>query len=281
MKTIAAILVLLATCRPGPAQGQNSIQLTPNVRLYEPKNLTPDRAQRVASFVQSLVPGTGVYWSDVPHAIVISSRTPADTDAAEAMVKRFDVPEPKPAALPQVDCTVYLIRASSSATPPQVQATRPAPAPGSPVPVELQSALDEVKRTGAPAPASPVPAELQPALDEMKRSFGYDRYTLWDAIMIQPNGGAQERQGILPAEHASRPYVYSLTYDRSFVTAASNLSLYGFIFSVKMPYGNDGIESHIKTDVVIHEGQKLVLGKIRLLPAENADLFLVLATKVH
>jgi hypothetical protein len=54
-----------------------------------------------------------------------------------------------------------------------------------------------------------------------------------------------------------------------------------FEFSVKIPYGANGIDSHIKTNVAIREGQKLVLGKIRQLPAEHADLFLVLATKVR
>ena len=39
------------------------------------------------------------------------------------------------------------------------------------------------------------------------------------------------------------------------------------------------IDSHIKTDLTIREGQKLVLGKIRLL--NDIDLFLVLTTKVY
>jgi hypothetical protein len=47
------------------------------------------------------------------------------------------------------------------------------------------------------------------------------------------------------------------------------------------PVDKDGIESHIRSQVFIREGQKLVLGKIRLMPEEHADLFLVLATKPH
>lgn len=48
-----------------------------------------------------------------------------------------------------------------------------------------------------------------------------------------------------------------------------------------MPYGKDGLKSRIKTDVAIQEGQKVVLGKIRLLPAENSDLFLVFTAKIR
>jgi hypothetical protein len=132
-------------------------------------------------------------------------------------------------------------------------------------------------------PTSPVPAELQSAIDEMKHAFGYDRYAPWDAIVIQPRGPG-EQQGILPMDPNSIPYTYSLSYQQAEATGSGNLALYGFQFTVKMPasfYGKDGIESHIKTDVTIREGQKLVLGKIRLLPPENADLFLVLTSKVH
>jgi hypothetical protein len=67
------------------------------------------------------------------------------------------------------------------------------------------------------------------------------------------------------------------------------LNLASFSFSLKMPQVNlllkmpqvkEDVDSHIQTEVTIREGQKLVLGKIRLLPAANADLFLVLSTKV-
>jgi len=282
MKTIAAILVLLAFCRLGPAQTKNENQLSPRVRIYQPKNLSVQRANQVANFVQSVIGSSGsgcqVGWSDVPHAIVIRSQDPSDLDAAEALLKRFDVPEPEPqrTAAPWPDCTVYLIRASSSTA---VSQTRP-------VTVAGPGGRGIVERRAAETPTTPVPAELQSAIDEMKRTFGYDRYALWDAIVLQPTGGEGEVQGILPTEGAN-PYVYSMSYTSTGVTEARNLILRGFQFSVKMPanYFNsaakDGIESRIRTDVTIREGQKLVLGKIRLMPYENADLFLVLATKAR
>jgi hypothetical protein len=264
MKTFATILLLLAFCRLGPAQTKADNQLSPKVRLYQPKNLNINRVGQVARFVQSVIGGSCVVeWSEVPHAIVIRSQNPSDLDAAEALLIRFDVPEPpEPAAAARapMDCTIYLLRASSSQSAP----------PSGP--------------TAAEPPTSPVPAELQPAIEEMKHTFGYDRYTLWDAIVIQ-GGNDGELQGILPTDLHSSPYVYSVIYRRAFTGANREFYLNGFQFSVKMPPNfevmKDAVESRIKTDVTIHEGQKLVLGKIRLLPTANADLFLVLATRLH
>jgi hypothetical protein len=263
MKTVAAVLALLVFCRPGPAQTKSANQLSPNVRLYEPMSLTPERASRVAAFVQSVVgPGCLVAWEGVPHAIVIRSQNPSDLDAAEALLRRFDMPERMAAVtvtVPPTDCTVYLIRASST----------PAAAPSNQQP--------------ASPPTSSVPADLQSAIDEMKHSFGYDRYSLWDSLAVRVNGSGGEMQGILPMDSGSAPYIYTMTYQRANSGEGKNVYLYGFEFSIKMPsaFYKDGIESHMKTDVTIHEDQKLVLGKIRLLPSENADLFLVLATKFH
>jgi hypothetical protein len=256
MKTVAAVLAMLVFCRLGPAQTKDENQLSPTVRIYQPKNLSVGRARGVANFVRSVIGGNcTVDWSDIPHAIVISSENPADLDAAEALLKRFDVPEPKPTpspATPQLDCTVYLIRASMSAA----------------------------QSTDSGVPTSPVPAELQPAIDEMKHTFGYASYALWDAIFIQPTGGEGEMQGPLPTKY-SNPDVYSLSY-KGTNSDGKNLFLRDFQFSVRMPNGGkEAIESRIRTDVTIHEGQKLVLGKMHLLSGDGADLFLVLATKVH
>jgi hypothetical protein len=183
----------------------------------------------------------------VPHALVIRAPNPADLDAAEALLKRFDVPAPKavpdPAVEP-VDCMVYLIRASTV--------------------------------TGASG--KPVPAELQSAIEELKQSFTYDHYSLWDTQAIHPGGGAGDFQGILPVEPNGGLHLYNMTYKSySYTYVEKAMLITDFMFSVK----KDEIESHIKTSVTIHEGQKMVLGKIRLMPAEHADLFLILALKAR
>jgi len=238
MKTV--ISVLLAFCSLTPAQTRPEIQLPPGVRMYEPKNLTPDRAERVANFVRNLLgrPGLSIDWSNVPHAFVMRAGDPQSLDAAEALIKRFDVPETR------IELSIHLIRAYPPST------------------------------TAGGPPTSPVPADLKSAVDEMKGTFSYDHYGLWDMIVL-PIKSSGEVQGILPG--APTPSVYNVSYSTfGPLTESRNLNLASFQFSIK--FGE--IESHIKTDVTVREGQKLVLGKIRLV-GTNADLFLVLTTKVY
>jgi hypothetical protein len=264
MKTIA-VLALLAFSPVCPAQTQPDIKLAPNVRMYQPKNITPDKGPRVARSVQSLSNALTT-WDDVPHAFIIRGN-PQEMDMAEALLKRFDVPDPR------VELTIYLVRASATS-------------PGSNV---SQSGY-----FGAQPAENSVPADLKSAIDEMKSTFNYTRYTLWDQILVQPAANGGELQGILPAEAGS--YVYAVNYavpGGSPLSEGKTLNLSGFTFSLKMPSnlrpraamiaGNppEAFESHIRTDVTVREGQKLVLGKIRLLPAGSGDLFLVLATKVY
>lgn len=244
MKTIATVLVLLACGPLLSAQTKPAVQLPPSVRLYEPKNLTPDRAANVALFVQNLV-GVRVSWDNVPHAFVIRG-TAQEQDMAEALVKRYDVPEAK------VELTVYLVRASL--------------APAAP---------------GREPQGGPVPAELKSAIDEMKGAFSYAHYTLWDAVVLQPKGNGGDMQGILPTADP-KPYVYAIDCRLSGAvqSEAKTVNLGTFRFVLKMPTGD--LESHISTsDLTVREGQKLVLGKIRLLARENADLFLVLTAKIY
>jgi hypothetical protein len=260
MKTVAVVLGLLVLGSASWAQTKSDEQLSPFVRLYQPKNLTPERAQRVAQFVNKL--GTGdvqVSWEDVPQALAIRSMRipphPEQMDAAEALLKRFDVPDRT------VELTVYLIRAE----------TYPPRPPG--------------PRQPAPAP-KPVPADLKAAIDEMKGAFNYDHYALLDTIVLQTKSRG-EVQGILQTPNGSPssdviplppPSVYNLMYSTpGSPTESSTLTLSQFQFSIK--FGE--IDSHImESDLSIREGQKLVLGKIRLLNA-NADLFLVLTTKIN
>jgi hypothetical protein len=258
MKSFAAILAFLAFCSPSLAQNKPDVQLPANVRMYEPKNLTPDRASLVAIFVRNLLnlPGLYLNWDNVPHAFVIRDGNPQNIDTAEALLKRFDVPEPR------VELTVYLIRALLPSSP---------AVPG--------------------APVNAIPSDLKTAIDEMMGSFNYDRYSLWDTILLQPKGNGGEVQGILPAETGAKNYVYTVSYgiNGGVPTEGKTLNLANFTFSIKMPQslpvrmtqGKEDVESHIRTDITVHEGQKLVLGKIRLLPSANADLFLVLTTKVY
>ncbi len=124
---------------------------------------------------------------------------------------------------------------------------------------------------------------MKAAIDEMKGTLNYDHYTLWDTIFLQLKGNGPEVQGILPSEPGAYNYLYTVGYGAygGAPTEGKTVNLANFVFSIKTVQGKDDIESHIRTDITVREGQKLVLGKIRLWPNAHADLFLVLTTKVN
>jgi hypothetical protein len=258
---MAAVLLMLVCGGLALAQTiKSGNQISPNARIYEPQVV--EGSVQLAKFVSSVVGSVTITWEPVVHALVLRG-DPASLDVAEALLKRFDVPrQAKPAPPPpQVELTTYLIRAWPAATPVQVS-------------------------------ERPIPAELQSAMEEMKHTFAYQQYGLWDVIVstidpssgnnewFNPGGGPGEYDNLLPSENnGAKPYTYSFTYKNPHMKDEKNLALGGFEFILKLPYGKDSLEARIKTEPVIHEGQKLVLGKIRLLPGDNADLWLVLTAK--
>jgi len=241
MRAIVVLFTLFSLGLAGHAQTQPEMKLPAGVTVYQPQNITPEKARDVANSVASMA-SVMVNWDGVAHAFVLHGGRPEDRDVAVALLKRFDVPEPK------VDLTVSMIRASLSAAAPQ---------------------------------GTPVPADLKAAIDEMKGAFNYERYSLWDAIILHLQGNNGETREIIPTDNGSPPYIYTVGYHLSggVQPGSKTVNLAVFTFSMKMPQGPD-VESHITTsDVTIHEGQKLVIGKIRLTAKE--DLFLVLTTKVY
>ena len=235
MKTIALILALSAL---SSAQTKPDVQLPPDVRTYQPRNISPEKADGLANSVRFMTNIGGVSWDGVTHVFIIRANKPELLDMAEALLKKYDVPPPR------IELTAYLVRASTSPSEPAI---------------------------------TPVPAEIKSAIDEMKGAFNYSRYGLWDSIML-PIKNAGEVQGLLPSMPGSGPAVYTIGYNTAGPPSESRtLSLAEFMFSVKL----GGIDSHIKSDLTIREGEKLVLGKIRLLGANGDDLFLVLTTKAY
>ena len=265
MNKFAALLLLLVAGGLAPAQ-EKSKQLTPSVRLYEPKNMSAGRAQQVASFVNSLYgKDLQVGWEAAPNGIVIRNGTPAEQDAAEALLKRFDVPEVPQKALGLTEpsgfeLAVYLIRASADQPPPS---------------------------------RMPIPKDLESAINEMKQSFAYRDYSLWDTILTPVSQGSMDLSGILPGGQASAvtvPNTYSLSYASSGVTAEKTLMLRGFAFTLQQGIVPSDplsgmvkpvveLPSRIAHDVALHSGQKLVLGKIHMLRPDNTDLFLIMTAR--
>jgi hypothetical protein len=104
---------------------------------------------------------------------------------------------------------------------------------------------------------------------ELARELEEDRVRL----ACRPPGTAQVGRATL--ENGSS--VYTVSYSVLGPAGESTtLNLAEFRFAIKF----NEIDSHIKSDLTIREGQKLVLGKIRLRNG-NPDLFLVLTTKVY
>jgi len=54
-----------------------------------------------------------------------------------------------------------------------------------------------------------------------------------------------------------------------------------FRFSLRVPSGGTYLNTGITTDVAIHEGQKLVIGKVRTGLDDSVNIFLILTVKVH
>ena len=268
MKRLAmALLLAAALLRPGAAQNNQAktdTQLSPTVRLYELKN--PGNSGPLSLFVMSIVKGVKIEWSQVAHALVIRGDNQQDMDAAEVLLKRFDVPQREEAAAveAQIEITAYLIAASNG----------PIPTP------DYRAVLPK----GTPIEAKPVPAELQTAIDEMKHTFSYEHYTLADALVLEPRGEGAINGVLVPGPYVPPSTTYHLSYKHAGLDAQwvvknmvrnKNVYLSSFQFAVEP---HDVPASSIQTDVLIHENQKFVLGKIHL---ATADLFVILTAKLR
>jgi hypothetical protein len=268
MNKLAAILVLLGSGVIGTAGAQSQPQGPPAPRSYEFKNLDVNRANSVLTLVQALVPSIQITYVRELNTVALRCANQADLDKAEELVKKYDVPR---AQRPKVKFTAYLI-----------EARRPADARfngrGSLAP----------NLVGIPQPAgNPVPPELQSVIGEMKRTFAYDAYSLLDVIETEAQGGGSASyEGTLPGSSMAKPDFYTLAYESVNIGAdKAILTVSPFEFSLKIPYGTAAAPGYgvnrIRTDITIHDGQKLVLGKVGLKPGSNADLFLVLTAKVE
>jgi hypothetical protein len=256
MNKHAAVLTLyaLAHCAPALAQTGPEAPLPPRYRIYEPKYLKGQRAEQVARFVQSISNADGVVvrWEAVVRGLVLSSLSgktnfEADLDKAVALIKRFDVPEPAPPPERQIEMTVNLIRAW----------------------------------TDANRPAGAVSAELAPVVKEMKGALPYAGFALVDTIQSIIHDGLAV-QDAMPINWPGGSYFYNLSFNGLQTSGdGKSLTLGTFHFGVKVPVpSSNGVnyqDESITTPLNVREGQKMVLGKIKL---HNDDLFVVLSYKL-
>jgi hypothetical protein len=244
-----AVMLLLA----GLASAQtNPAQPVPESIVYEFKNVDISRAMEIANFVQQLNLRVNIQVNGPFKTAIIRPSGGGDRSddmaKAEALLKRYDV---APAPPPKIEFVAYLVRASD--------------------------------HEGV-APGQPIPPAIQDAVAEMKSTFAYAHYSLLDTVSTEVRHHTEVENMVTGATAGPTgslaPFFYQIAYGDTVLSAdGKTVFVNPFRFSLRVPDWPDHIG--ITTDVAIHEGQKLVLGKVRTSITDSTDIFLVLTAKLH
>ena len=215
---------------------------------YEFKNADVPAAREIVLFVTQLNgPGVMVHLNEsFKTAIVYANRaanpSPDAVEKALEMLKRYDVAA-TPA--PRIQFVGYLVWASEN--------------------------------YGSP-PGQPIPAAIQEAIVEMKKTFTFTDYKLLDTVSTEVRRHT-EVENILTV--AGTAYSYTIVYDNPGISNdGKTVSVNPFKFSLRVPSGGTYLSTGITTDVAIREGEKLVIGKVRIGLNDSVNIFLVLTVKV-
>jgi hypothetical protein len=248
---LAAVPVLLIAAWLAPLSAQN------RTATFEPKYLTLNQYFEQVRMLITHTCCPQVFMTTLPELKLITIQGPADQiTMAQELLRQYDVPRVTPARKP-AEFTVYLVRASAKAA----------------------------DQKQPPAASRPIPAELDSVIAEMKRSFTYDSYSLLDALVV-PVRGDTTIDSVLPDLRCMGqwPYFYTLALQNA-VVADDGKSVWvsPLKFTIKIPLPGptaDGGSSGITTSVRLEEGQKEVLGKVRL-DIPDTDIFLVVTVKLR
>ncbi|MBI4906887.1 MAG: hypothetical protein HY820_24880 [Acidobacteria bacterium] len=223
--------------------------------MFEPKNLTGDRANRAIRFVSDIMGArTHILWEPVLRQVSIRG-SKDDVALALDLLRKYDVPEPK---RPEqrthlIEYTIYLVGAYNSPTP----------------------------RGGA------LPADVDVAVKQMKGTLGYKAYRLLDTIPISTRNSGSDTaiSGLLPAQAmgSSAKYFFRTGLGSPRVMEdGKTVNTPDFHFYVSIPVKPEEKpgEVGIRTDILVKEGQKIVLGKIRLDNIGDDAFFLVVTVNV-
>jgi len=235
------MLSMLVAAGMAAGQGPEAIQ-----KIVELKYLDGEQADRAIRLVQEVADAKIV--SDSVLKKIIIKGLPDRVAAAEQLLRSLDTP----------DLGVNRKRLDIS--------------------IRVVGAFQD----GSAKSGGEIPADIEPAIKEMRASFSYKSYTLLDTVTLSGLvGGGVESAGRMtnPADSAS-PLTYSARFGRSGIDKDSkSLLLNGFDFQLRLA-GNPGvIQSRLGTDVLIRQGQKLVLGNLRSSDS-NTAIFLILSAKV-
>jgi hypothetical protein len=215
---------------------------------YEFKNVDIDRAAEIAQFAGQLETRVRIELNGPFKTVIIHplGNTPPEVlEKTLELIKHYDV---APAPPPRVEFVAYLVWAS-------VQYGNP--------------------------PGQPIPATIEEAVAEMKKTFAYTDYKLLDTVATDVRHHA-EVENILPGSVGATVLSYTINYGNVAVSSdGKTVDVNPFRFSLRIPSGGTPLSAGIATDVAIHEGQKLVIGKVRIGPDDSVNIFLVLTVKVH
>lgn len=219
-------------------------------RLYPVKYLSGHRLEATRNLVMSMLPGLTVTIVGELKTVVLTGNA-EQIAKAEELLNRYDVPQQPAAPKPEPALTIFLVRAS----------------------------------TTPPDSPRPLPSDLDSVIAEMKRSFTYTSYSLFDTVILPAQ--TTDLESMIPGAHFNgTPYFYALHRPDAFVeNDGKTVNVPTLTFTVRVPYGT-GMEtkvgnSSISTGLKIQEGQKLVLGKVKIDPDRNTDVFLVVTVKLH
>lgn len=218
----------------------------PKIVSYEFKNVDIDRATEIARFVQQLDPRVLVQLNGPFKTAILQPNGNAAPEAMERalqLLKHYDVAPPK------VEFVAYLVRAAEHM---------------------------------GQQPLKSIPPEIEDAVAEMKKTFAYANYSLLDTVSTDAHRHA-EINSVFPQiaqNGALAPFLYRIVYgDIAVSPDGKAVSVSPFKFSVREPDWPEA--TGFTTDVAIHEGQKLVLGKARTSITTSDAVFVVLTIKLH
>jgi len=224
---------------------------------YEFKNVDIDRAAEVVTFVGQLEEHRVMIQLNGPFKTAVirpdpgawangGNTSPDEMEKTLELLKHYDVAPTPP---PRVEFVAYLVWASV--------------------------------HYGSP-PGQPIPAAIEDAVAEMKKTFTYTDYKLLDTVSTDVHRHTEISNIVPGASWQGTVLSYKISYGN---TAVSNdgktVNVTPFGFSLLIPSGGTCLSPGITTDVAIHEGQKLVLGKVRIGLDDSVNIFLVLTVKVH
>jgi hypothetical protein len=204
-----------------------------------------------ANRVRSMLLGANEVVADQQMKTIAVRAPKSKMDEIEQIIKRFDVPPPP---VPNVEVTIYLM-----------------------------SALAQ------PA-ATALPPELDGVVKQLKSTFSYKGYELIDTQIIRVRAGkGGEASGMVGRVAAGPKTINQVKFDEATISTdekGSAIHLRGLKVGLRIPIAATGqkqyqyLDTGISTDVDVHVGQKVVVGKTNMDGADRASIVVLMAKVV-